>query len=299
VNQDPAQSAESDSTTRRPYLLNPVPSHHQQESRRKIAKAAEAVSPGRVVLLGAGSCEDIPLAELVARFQKVTMNDVELAPLGRALAAAKIDQRSRQKITTHIGDLTGVTEPLLAKIKAVVTASTDADSAIKQMAALVAAQPAVGMAPAGKFDLVVASCVLSQLHFGLTHQARDVFAQRFEDQAEALVKDERWTAALYQLARRVEARFIDDLTSLIAADGLIYLSESTQMCYVEGTHSGQWKTEGTYRMLRTTELADYVDSRFTITDRGRWEWVVSPPAQVGQIGRLFDVQALVLRLAPH
>jgi hypothetical protein len=291
---DDSPQPEPSSAPRGPYLLEPITSRHEQASRRMIFEAAEAVAPNRAVVLGAGACEEIPLADLVARFAHVTLNDVELAPLGRAVAEARIDDRGRQKIITHVGDLTGITEPLLEKIKAAVASSTDAPAAIEQMTALVAGQPASGLLPAGKFDLVVASCVLSQLHFGLTHRAADLFAARFAGRIDELRQSERWTAALYQLARRVEARFIDDLAALVDERGLIYLSESVQMCYVERTASGQWKSEGTYRMLRTTDLADYVDDRFTITKRGRWEWVVSPPAEVGQVGRLFDVQALVL-----
>jgi len=256
------------------------------------------VAPGRAVVLGAGHANDIPLAELVARFGQVTLNDVELAPLGHAMAAAKIDQTSRQKVITHVGDLTGITAALLAKIGAVVDAGTEPSAVIEQMAVLAAGQTAAGMFPNGKFDLVVASCVLSQLHFGLVHGAREAFAKRFPNDVQALATSERWAGAVYQLARRAEKQFIDDLHALVADQGLIYLSESVQMCYVELTHSGQWKTEGTWRMLRTKDLADYVDSRFTITPRGRWDWVVARPETVGQTGRLFDVQALVLRRAP-
>ncbi len=263
-----------------------------------IGEAAAAVPPGRAVVLGAGRADEIPLADLVARFAQVTLNDVELALMGHTMAAAKIDQKSRQKVITHVGDLTGITAALLAKIGAAVDAGTETGAVIEQMAALVAAHAAAGMFPAGKFDLVVASCVLSQLHVGLVYGAREAFARRFPNDVHTLDASERWIGAVYQLARRVEKQFIDDLGSLVAEQGLIYLSESVQMCYIELTPSGQWKSEGTWRMLRTKDLADYVDNRFTITQRGRWEWIVARPEKVGQIGRLFDVQALVLRRVP-
>jgi hypothetical protein len=48
-------------------------------------------------------------------------------------------------------------------------------------------------------------------------------------------------------------------------------------------------------MLRTKELADYVRERFEIVGRNRWEWVVNAPQTTGDTGRLFDVQALVLK----
>ncbi len=193
MNAESNQPAEPGAAARGPYLLPPVNSRHEAESRRMISAAAAAVPPGRAVVLGAGRADEIPLAELVARFGQVTLNDVELAPMGHAMAAAKIDQTSRQKVITHVGDLTGITAALLAKIGAVVDAGTEPGAVIEQMAALVAAHGAAGMFPAGKFDLVVASCVLSQLHVGLVHGAREAFSKRFPNDVQALdaaVKDE-------------------------------------------------------------------------------------------------------------
>ena len=66
------------------------------------------------------------------------------------------------------------------------------------------------------------------------------------------------------------------------------------MCDIRLNPSGQWATAGTYRMLRSQQLADYVDPRFALVAQGRWHWVVSPPERAGDTGRLFDVQAVVL-----
>lgn len=297
MSHDPQQPADPSRFAREPYLLKPITSRHQQESRRLIARAAEAVAPGRAIVLGAGACEEIPLAQLVARFGQVTLNDVEPGPLQRAVTAANLAPPDREKIEMHVADLTGTTGPLLEKIASALETSADVGSAIDRMAEMVAGQEVGGLLLAGKYDLVVASCVLSQLHFGLTHRAGDLLANRFPGAIEQLRVAARWTTALYQLARRVEARFIDDLIMLASDGGLIYLSESVQMCYLQWTPSGQWQTQGTYRMLRSTDLSDYVDRRCAITDRGRWEWVERPPTEAGQTGRLFDVQALVLRVS--
>ncbi len=94
----------------------------------------------------------------------------------------------------------------------------------------------------------------------------------------------------------MEARFIDDLVAHLAERGLIYLSDSPQLCYIKLMPDGQWETEGTYRLLRSKELADYLDRRFAPIAQGRWHWIVSPPEKPGDVGRLFDVQAVVLRV---
>ena len=65
----------------------------------------------------------------------------------------------------------------------------------------------------------------------------------------------------------MEARFIDDLVALVAPSGLVYLSESVQMCYVELTADGRWQTEGTYRMLRDRLRSGRLSSNARFVDR--------------------------------
>lgn len=300
MSHDPRQSSDEGAPQRGPYMLEPIASKHIDESRRMILRAAEAVPPGEVIVLGAGACDEIPLAELVARFRHVTLNDVERERLERALAAARCDAKSREEVDLRIADLTALTEPLVERIEESLSSCDDPVAAIEHMVTIVAEATSgslPGASLGGKHDLVVASCVLSQLHFGLTHRAGDLFERRFPGKRDSLGGAAPWTTALYQLARRMEARFIDDLVALMADGGLVYLSESVQMCYVELTPAGTWRTEGTYRMLRSADLRDYVDRRLTIVERARWEWVVSPPTAVGQTGRLYDVQAIMLRAA--
>jgi hypothetical protein len=294
MSDDPKDSSAS-SAPSEPYLLLPLPSRHVEESRRLIRAAAEEVQPGRAIVLGAGNCAEIPLAELVARFEQLTLNDVDGTLLEQGIAAAGLDAAAQAKIDVRVADLTGVTDPIIEKIEAVLGAISDLDTAVEQMATIVDEEQPTNMPIEGQFDLVVASCVLSQLHFGLAHRSGERFERRFAGQVERLRQCPRWTTALYQMARRMEARFIDGVAALSAQGGLIYLSESPQMCSIKLTADGRWETEGTYRMLRTQDLTDYADRRFAIVAHGRWHWVVSPPQDVGQVGRLFDVQALVLK----
>lgn len=280
-----------------PYLLTPVPSQHVEESRALILDAAGKVRPGRVVVLGAGNCAEIPLAELVARFEHVTLNDVNGQLLEGAVAAAALDEQARAKVDLHVADLTGVTETLVEKISTALATIEDPQAAVAVMARLVDAEQVAPLPISGQFDLVVASCLLSQLHFDLVHRCAERFASRYPGRGDQLAGSSLWTTAMFGMARRMEAALIDGIAALVAHGGLVYLSESPQMCYIQLTEAGAWETAGTFRMLRSAEIDDYVDERFAIVTRRRWHWVVAPPQQPGQVGRLFDVQALVLRMA--
>ena len=277
------------------HRLAPIACRHRQRSGEMILRAAQAAAPGRAAVLGAGACEEIPLAELAARFDEVTLNDVDEQPLRSAVDALDLPEAARGKLRIEMADLSGLTQPALAAIDQLLAVSSGAASAIEAMSAAVRAAEPAEFPITGRRDLVVASCVLSQLHFGLTHQAGARFAARFPDAEERLRASRVWKAALYDTARGMEDRFVGELTKLVTDDGVVYLSESVQMCYVQLGPDGQWQTEGTYRMLRTKDLADYVRGQFAIEQRGRWEWIVDRPAVVGDVGRMYDVQALVLR----
>jgi len=289
-----------------PYRLTPVPSEHVPRSLDLILQAAVTVPGGRAVVLGAGECAEIPLKALAIRFDEVMLVDTNQQLLEKAVADAELDDTQRAKVQVRVQDLTGTTRSLLEKVESALSAAADAEGAIDAISALLAHEPIVGLLPAdgkeinaalpGKFNLVVASCVLSQLHIELLLQAGEAFERRFPDQREQLQTDDRWRAALTGIARRMETRFIDDLAALTAEGGLIYLSESVQMCYITLVADGQWETPGTYRLLRTKDLTDYTDRRFARMGHGRWQWIVAQPTEIGETGQLFDVQALVLRV---
>lgn len=281
---------------RGPYFLPPIACRHVAQSRRMISAAAASAPQGRALVLGAGACTEIPLAELAARFDHVTLCDVDSAAMQQGVAEARLDAAQRTKIQLKALDLTGLTEPLLAEIEALPQCEASAEL-IDRMAALLDVAAPAPLPIEGRYDLIVASCVLSQLHFGLTHGSAALFLECFPDETSALEQSSRWTAALEGVARRMEEALLSEMLRLLAQQGQIYLSESVQMCFLEAHPSGQWQTEGTYRMLRTTDLADYLDARFVILARERWEWIVWPPTAAGDTGRLFDVQAVVLRAA--
>jgi hypothetical protein len=102
---------------------------------------------------------------------------------------------------------------------------------------------------------------------------------------------------MYGLAHRMEVAFIDSLPGMLAPNGRIFLSETVQGCFLHPSPDGQWMTDGMYRMTRTTQLRDYIDDRFRVEHHGKWVWVMEPATENGQVGRLYNVQALVLSLS--
>jgi hypothetical protein len=49
-------------------------------------------------------------------------------------------------------------------------------------------------------------------------------------------------------------------------------------------------------MLKGHDLRDYLDERFVVEQEDWWMWIPDAPRKSGEVGRLFDVQALVLSI---
>jgi hypothetical protein len=277
------------------YFLDPIACRHREESRRMILRAASMTPPGEAIILGGGACDEIPLAELLERYTSVTLNDENEAALTTAVESLPADDNLRSKLRIQVADLSGMTESALQHIDEAILHAATPEAAAEAMAAAITRVKPAPLPIVGRFDLIVCSCVLSQLHFSLTHGAAARFAARFSGHEDVLQESEPWTAALQRVARDMEERLIAHLATVITDDGLLYLSESAQVCFLQLAPDGRWQTQGTYRMLRTKDLADYVSERFEIVGRNRWEWVVKAPQTANDTGRLFDVQALVLK----
>ena len=274
------------------YRIAPFATRHVENSRAWIEKAAaEVTASGSVLVLGAGPCSDIPLAELLAAFDRVVLNDFDPALLAQALERLH-PAAERQRIELNVSDLTAP-DSLLAVTDAILATADDPETALLQIAAATRAFEVRKAEIAGSYDLVVASCLLSQLHVMTVQRMLASFRLRFSENVDSLAAAVEWKLALYDLARRMEHNFIDQLFEWLAPEGRCYLSETVQLCYLDLAADGAWETEGSYRMTKSTDLADYLDDRFRVLDQAHWQRLDSPPTATAQ-GRLYDVHALLL-----
>jgi hypothetical protein len=122
---------------------------HLEASRAAILAAAGHCSHHtRVLVIAAGDCADVPVAELAARFDEVVLSDVVLGPeLGRHVRAG------HGRVRTEIWDATGVLERL---------AGTWGHLGTPEIEALFA-NTDPGPPPGGEPDLVISANCISQL----------------------------------------------------------------------------------------------------------------------------------------
>lgn len=296
---EPPLVAHRSDEPRRWVELAPMVCRHRPASQGMILTAAAVTEPGSAICLGAGACQELPVAELADTYDDLTLNDLDSELLHRGLADASLGPVQLSKVTTLVADLTGISDEFLQAVDRLLADGDDFAGAIERIAALAdAAAPRV-FSTGQTYDLVVASCVIGQLHLRACNGTIDRFAARFPAQIQAFRESPRWVGAMYALARRMENVFVDSLHGLVNPTGRIFLSESVQGCFLHPASGGQWKTDGMYRMTHTTELRDYLDDRFHVEHEGRWVWVTPPGPENGQVGRLYKVQGVIASMAPR
>ncbi|SIO62442.1 hypothetical protein SAMN05444166_7048 [Singulisphaera sp. GP187] len=257
-----------------------------------IQLASEQVEPGAAIILGAGPCQEIPLPALTERFASVTLNDWNES----SLEQVAVSPERSSKVLRLVADLTGVTTQFLEQVTESLATTDDPEQAIEKISALADAVTPQVFSTGQSYDLVVASCVLCQLHLEACNQALALFGATFPQQVQQFRASTRWVQAMYGLARRMERAFIETVHGLVASKGRIYLSETIQGCFIHLNPEGHWMTDGMYRMTHTLELSDYLDARFHVEEFGKWVWVMPPSSELGFVGRLYKVQGFILSI---
>lgn len=162
------------------------------QHRKKLAdfalQAAQSVEPGSLLIVGALSAPELPLAALTERFQRVTLSDLELPAL-EALVRKHVPERQRERIRLERYDLTGSYAAFAAGVDRAVSGATDVASAERALLELIQSYDVDGrsaglssheQAP----DLALSAMVLSELGRGYArYVAQALTARGFEDRS--------------------------------------------------------------------------------------------------------------------
>jgi hypothetical protein len=120
-------------------------------SREAILRgAARCRKHERVLVIGAGACFDVPVAELAAQFSEVILADVAVSAVAR-----RWQRRFPGRVRAVVWDATGVLAPLAAQRRTLTATEVEGLFSSSDL----------GVPPGGEADLVVSANCLSQ--FGL------------------------------------------------------------------------------------------------------------------------------------
>jgi hypothetical protein len=129
---------------------------HREKLTELVLSGVSREAGLRLCVLGAGNCYDLDLARLAGAFREIHLVDLDPAALVRA--AARLDEAPRGKIVPHAPlDLSG----MLDRLEQWKAFQVQPQELMEHPAR--ASQAVVERLP-GPFDVVLSSCVLSQMH---------------------------------------------------------------------------------------------------------------------------------------
>jgi hypothetical protein len=269
---------------------------HIAASMEMIGEAAHLSGGGIATLLGCGRCGEIPLHELAKTFRSIDLVDNDRA----ALDAIEERCRSWQETTWHIheADLTGLIAPLRREARQIAAAAADVRSCLDRFCELLdMAAPELWTAPGGeRFELVVCSAVLTRLQAGVRRALQEEMSAAFPDDVAPMISSERWRQTVWRFARDLEERLVRHLRWLCCERGVVYLSDTVYVCWVEETEPGRFRTEGAWIATRTARLNDYLLAADEVLRERQWQWM-RWERDGRYAGRLYGVQAITYRPA--
>jgi hypothetical protein len=155
---------------------------HASKLGRFLLEAAQAAEAGPALVVGALAAPELPLAELAARFERLTLSDLDLVGL-EALVRRVVPEQHRSRIQLERYDLTGCYAAFARGVKEAVAAAgslTDAEGAV---AGLLESYD-VGAGSAGlarsedKPALAISAMVLSKLGHRFSAHIEEALAAR-------------------------------------------------------------------------------------------------------------------------
>ena len=246
---------------------------HAQKNRAFIEDVVRQTQGRRLaVILGAGQAFDLPLVELAKSFEKLVLVDIDAEALKATVAGALKDPGLRARTELRFLDLTGVNGQLVQRIDEAVATAANAAEARDRLEALCwtyrLAAPPLLLPPEQRADLLVSSCVLSQVAWPQRVYARRVYERRFSSVPGPL--ELRWARHFTYLELRLQQ---DHLTSLAGAADQVALTcdvvSNVTVLDAAGTERASGQIIPT---LGVPSLLERIPKLFQIQGHARWEW---------------------------
>jgi hypothetical protein len=271
---------------------------HAQKNRAFIEDIARQTH-GRelAVVLGAGHAFDLPLVELAKAFEKLVLVDIDADALNATVAGVLKDPGLRARTEPRVLDLTGVNGQLVRRIDEAVAGAANAAEARDRLEALCwtyrLAPPPRLLPPEERADLLVSSCVLSQVSWPQRVYARRVYERRFSSLPGPL--ERRWARHFTYLELRLQQ---DHLTSLAGVAEQVALTcdviSNPTVLDAAGTER---KTGQSIPTLGVRSLLERVPKVFAVHGHASWEWGFSRATRAGS-GSRKDVEGARLSVPP-
>jgi hypothetical protein len=211
--------------------------------RRFVLDAAQQVEPNLVLVCGALTAPELPLAELCARFQRVLLSDLDLPAL-QALVQRVVPQEQRARVVLEVYDPTGCYVALTDAIESTIAAATSPEAARQAVVELLSSYDVTAGSAGltnqeGTPDLAVSAMLLSELGLGFTSCV------------EGALKSRNWDASLPEraplsLALALHSRLVEQhhVQALVRRAKSAVLVSAVSQVRLASLPSGQEQAQG-------------------------------------------------------
>jgi hypothetical protein len=248
-------------------------SPHAQKNRAFIEGVARKTQGrGFAVILGAGHAFDLPLVQLAKTFEKLVLVDIDAEAMNATVAGMLKDPGLRARTELRLLDLTGVNGQFVQRVDEAVASAANAAEALDRLETLcwsyrLAAPPQL-LPPGERADLLVSSCVLSQVAWPQRVYAKRVYERRFSAVPDTHAL--RWARHFTDLELRLQQ---DHLTSLAGvAEQVALTSDVVSNVTVLDNVGTERKSGQTILALGVPSLLERVPKLFQIEEHAGWEW---------------------------
>ena len=269
---------------------------HAQKNRAFIEDVVrQTQGRGLAVILGAGHAFDLPLVELAKSFEKLVLVDIDADTLNATAAGVFKDPGLRARTELRLLDLTGVNGQLVRRIDDAVASAASAADARDRLEALCwtyrLVPPPRLLPPEECADLLVSSCVLSQVSWPQRVYARRVYERRFSALPGPL--ERQWARHFTYLELRLQQ---DHLTSLAdVAEQVALTCDVVSNITVLDAAGVERKSGRIIPTLGVPSLLERVPKLFAVEGHASWEWGFSKATRAGNGSRM-DVEGVRLTL---
>jgi hypothetical protein len=267
---------------------------HGQKNRAFIEEAAARTTGKKLaVVLGAGHAFDLPLVELARQFERLVLVDIDAQAMEQTVAGVFKDPALRGKVEPRVVDLTGVNGVLIQRIEAILSGPGTAAEVADRLEHLcqhyrLAEAPRL-LPPGERADLLVSSCVLTQLAWPQRVFAERLYEKRFTPIRGAL--EQRWARHWSELELRVQQ---DHFTALAGVAEVVAFTSDVVSQVTALDASGTERTTGkTIYAVGVPSLLERVPSLFKSDAHKTWEWPRYKATRQGSGSRM-TVEGVVL-----
>lgn len=277
-----------------PPLSGGPADEHAGKLTRYVLEGAGAAQGGWLVVSGALACVQLPLAELAARFERVTLSDLDLPRLEQ-LAERAIPKPLRSRVELERYDATGSYLAFTEGVEQAVKSATNQAQAVESLASLLQSYDvgagSAGLVQAeGRPSLAISALFLSNLGRGYRACMRRALAGRGWDGG--LVDAAPLGPALELLARLVEQHHIHAL--LRRAERALLISAVSELD-LESLPNGASAALGEPRdLLGVEHLAERLPQVAQIQSEQSWEWRRPSADAAGKRSLLTLVEAVLV-----